>query len=210
MKKSIVYIFCLFMLSLSALAQIPKGSSMIGGSISGSYQKATPTYGDAERTTSIDLRPNYGLFVINNLCVGIGAGFGFSKVVRETQGYTPEATDKTTTLSVGPFVRYYVPITQKLYAFADASYGWNWVHFDSNHRDNSLGQGAMTKERTSTWGLGAGISYFMTPNAALELGLGYTHDHRKETETDFPPASNDKTGTLGLSIGFNIFLRKAG
>lgn len=211
MKNRILYIFCLSLLSLSALAQIPRGSSMVGGSISGSHRETMPVspYATKMKTTTVDVQPSYGQFVIDNFSVGIAASARFDQDIYYTPSSSTELTSKTWTYSVGPFVRYYVPITQKFYAFADASYALQWVRSDSDNRRGITGQDAVVKERTSSWGLGAGVSYFLTPNAALEVGLGYTRDRRKDTETDFPPASEDKNGTFGLSIGFNIFFLRA-
>jgi len=192
---------------------------MIGGSISFSYKESKPSSDSESTTTSLGVQPGYGLFVIDNLCVGASAGFNLGKSVLPPGVVGLGITVNSRSFSPGPFVRYYVPITSKLYALGHASYNWQWYRTKTTYV-SPTGTGPhdpllapiIDKRKMNSWTLGAGISYFLNPNIALEAILSYSHDVDKDN--DSPDNSNRslftrKTDGLGLSVGLQIFLRKS-
>jgi len=205
MKKSIPYIFCLSMLSLSAFAQIPKGTSMIGGSISLSHQDSKPSDGSQHKSTSFNVQPSYGFFVIDNLAVGVIGGFDLDKSESEA---TYSSTTKSRSISAGPFARYYVPFNSKLYAFGQGSYAWKWSRSEAKYSNPAIPNTIVEKERTNSWALGAGLSYFLNPDIALEASVSYTHD-RSKTDEPSEYVTIHKVDGLSFGIGFQIFFRKA-
>lgn len=215
MKKRIPYIFGLSMLCLSAIAQIPKGTSTIGGSISGSYQESkSEGSANKDKETYIGIQPTYGYFIINNLAIGATVEASLNRYGSDRKYGTQELNRETLSFGVGPHVTYYLPINAKLYAHAVASYQWSWSEstYETTYDGINLSDNEYTG-RSGYWGVGAGLSYFLTPNAALEATVGYDHkkdlpyEYRDEVNV-FPPYTQ-KTGSLVLGIGFRIFLRKA-
>jgi opacity protein-like surface antigen len=202
---------------MPACSQISKGSSTIGGSFSLSYQETKHPSDSKTKQTTFDLRPDYGIFIIDNLCIGasIGTTLQRSTPSREVNGQKLNNTQKS--LSLGPFVRYYLPVNSKLYGFAHAGYSVLWSKINIEYDD--LNGGMIEKlasidynYTTKTWNIGAGLSYFITPHTALEGMIGYAHYKYKTdniSDEAFNYAISQKTGTLALGIGLRIFLRKS-
>jgi opacity protein-like surface antigen len=147
--------------------------------------------------------------VINNLSVGVTAALDLDKSESEATPGQYAQSSKSRSITAGPFVRYYVPLNSKLYVFGQVSYGWRWTKTESNYTNPSLPTTAVDKTKTSSWGLGAGLSYFINPNIALEASLNYAHDRLKDGDADNGYMTTQKTGGFSLGIGFQIFLRKA-
>jgi opacity protein-like surface antigen len=206
MNKQILYILSLSLLSLPVFAQIPRGTSMVGGSISFSHKSSNSPTGIKSTSTAFDVRPSYGLFLVKNLCVGAAVGYNFGKADEDLTVGQYSLSTRYRSISVGPFVRYYIPITSKLYALAHASYDRNW----SRNKGNYPVQNVVTKERANSWTLGAGLSYFLNPHIALEGILSYSGRRSKnDTTPENVTFAHRNADGLGLSIGLQIFLRKS-
>ena len=219
MKPRIFYLFCLSMLTVPALAQIPRGTSMIGGSISLSRTESNQSSGNKSSLTSFGVQPGYGLFLIDNLCVGASVGLDWNKAKDDPAISQDGVIIKSRSLSAGPFVRYYVPIHDKLYAFAHASYNWQRFRTETTYT-NSLGANPagpiippiVSKTTLNTLALGAGVSYFLNPNIALEAAVSYSREVFKDPDPESNTnvtARQRNTDGLALSLGFQIFLRKS-
>lgn len=97
--KKILILFILMMTvvwSQQTIAQsVYSGTWMIGGSAQFSSTKIKNSDG---ATTSLDLSPNLGLFVIDDLAVGLGISFMSTSAGGNTNS----------SFGLGPFVRYYI------------------------------------------------------------------------------------------------------
>lgn len=213
MKNTLAAI-SLAIFSISAFAQIPKGTSIIGGSFSGSYQSVESGDRDKTITNSLSFQPGYGLFVTNNLCIGIDLNFSLSHTSLEPADPIFEGRDFDTderSFDTGPFIRYYVPISDKFYAFAAAHYSWGWGKTSTDYYaylDDLIIDNITYNSTIRSFGLGTGLSYFINPHTAVELSLGYSHDKSKYKYSEGLGESTDKTNMLWLGIGFRIFLRR--
>ena len=157
-------------------SNINKGDWMTGGSIDFSSSKQ----GDY-KITNFSLAPNVGFFFIDNLAGGLRVEVSSSK-----EEFIE--TYKTSGFTIAPFVRYYfLPKTQKVNVFADASYGFG--SFKSGDEPSVSANGFAGK---------AGAAIFLTPATALEIGLGY-----KTLKYKGAPES---TNTFGAQVGFQIHL----
>ena len=210
MNKQILYILFLSLLSLPVFAQIPGGTSMVGGSISFSHKTSNSPTGIKSTSTAFDVQPGYALFLIDNLCVGAAIGYNFSKSHADPYVNQYGVSARSRSVSAGPFVRYYIPLSSKLYALAHASYDRNWSRSKTDYINSGLPQNVVTKQRINSWTLGAGLSYFLNPNIALEGILSYSGSRSKSDTTpdNYLEADRNADG-LGLSIGLQIFLRKS-
>ena len=180
MKK--VLLATLLLGSVSAVfsqANINKGDWMLGGSTGFTSQK----YGDF-KTTTFNLSPDAGYFFINNFAGGLRANISGSK----SEAGTVES--KTSGFEVAPFVRYYfLPASQKLNLFADASYGFG----------KTKDEGAFTTEsQMTTVAIKAGPAIFLTPATALEIALGYQSMKIKDVDA--------RVNNFGVNIGFQIHI----
>lgn len=156
------------------------------------------------------MSPSYGLFIINNLCVGANVGVSSSRGGSSQKFQGQELNNNSRSINAGPFVRYYLPVNSKLYVFGHAGYLWKWNKLEyETFFDGSDVISLKGKNRTNSWNAGAGLSYFLTPNVALEGMLGYTgYRYKDNSDGGIVFILAEKSGSLALDIGFRLFLRK--
>lgn len=104
MKTIKTLFIAILLFNLSINAQITKGNWMVGGSASFAsrdYEQGVGTLTGGQNGTinSLNLNPNIGYFIVNNLVVGanIGADYQFGSGNYRT----------FSTYNIGPFIRYY-------------------------------------------------------------------------------------------------------
>jgi hypothetical protein len=173
----------LFVGSVSAAfsqGNIKKSDWMLGGDAGFTSQKQ----GDY-KTTSFNLSPDAGYFFIDNFAGGLRASVSSSK-----ETYNSNET-KSSSYELAPFVRYYfLPASQKVNLFADASFGFGQNKYTSGGIDN--------KVNFTDLGIKAGPAIFLTPATALEIALGYNSTKVKDVD--------DRTNNFGVSVGFQIHI----
>jgi len=153
-----------------ASAQTEKGGWMVGASV------ANLNYGLTDKDFSLDLTPQAGYFISDNVALG-------GQLLLSV--YSPKDGESLTSWGIAPFVRGYFGGTEKGKFFGQGNVGVAGSSFDD--------------ETTTAFALGAtaGYAYFITRNVSLETGLGYSYSKAK----DFDGSSN-----LGLNFGFQIYL----
>jgi hypothetical protein len=208
--KNIIVVICALLLATPLLAQIPQGSSTIGGNISLLRQKTQQGY-EAPYTNYkteytikiISITPSYGYFVLNNLCVGANVNTLFARSTNKPYASVRDLNSDTQSIGAGPFVRYYLPLDSKLYAFAAASYSWRWSQIKYESVDNTGITTTTIKAPYTMWDAGLGLSYFISPSTAIEGGFTFTKARYKDDDGNV----TQKTNNMALNIGFRIFLR---
>lgn len=152
--------------------------------------KADDGYGgeEEENYTSLGLETNAHFFLADNFSAGINLGVF-------TQSYE-EST--TTMFMVGPELRYYFPIKDRLKIYP--RFGAAWGILDG-------GDGEATK--LSQYDGGARFAVFLANNFSLDLGLGYgTWIAKEEYEDYFTGETTEltlSTNGINLDIGFTFF-----
>ena len=158
-------------------AQTYRGQIMVGGNASFTSSKFEDD--DDSKITEIQFNPNVGYFFIDNLAGGIRLSLASTKFEDED--------DAESIFSASPFLRYYfLPPSQRVNIFADASFGMGSAGGDE-------------KESFNQFAITAGPAIFLTPNTALEFGVGY----RSLGGDAF---GDDRYNSIGLNIGFQIHL----
>jgi hypothetical protein len=180
--KKVMFVALLAISASASFAQsnIKKADWMVGGSVGFSSSK----YQDAEGTyKEFNLSPDAGYFFINQLAGGV-------RVNLNSSSYEDATTEKNTHVMISPFVRYYfLPSTQKLNVFADASYGMGSV--------KSIGLGT-NKYKISGFAGTAGVAYFITPATALEFSLSYNSSKEE--------GASQRYNTMMTGLGLQIHL----
>lgn len=177
MKKVFLTLLVLTTALISS-AQIYKGQFMVGGDANFNSAKFED---DDESTTQITFNPNFGYFFANNFAGGLR--IGLSSVKEENE-------ETFTTSVISPFLRYYfLPATNKTNIFADVSYGFGAI-------------GAEDKESFNQFAIVAGPAIFLSPNTALEFGVGYTSQGG-----DY--FGDERYNSIGLRVGFQIHLGRS-
>jgi hypothetical protein len=245
MKKISIYLaVCFFVLALKTHAQMKPGTLMLGTTIgTTAYTSATSDYGydnGSSKTTgtntyTFSVGPQIGVFVTPNLAVGgtLSYSLNTNHVNSSSLSTTglpsgSSTTTTTSTVSLGPFMRYYfagVPVK-------------NWFYFQIN---GAAGTGTGTNSGTSysstttastngnisnifNWNAGGslGMTHFFNPHIGMDFGLGYNYSHahnynvnntsttNKNTGNSVTSANNYtlNTGTSGvtLAVGFHWYI----
>ena len=174
----------------TANAQISDGNIIVGGNFA-------DFNADFKNKTSLTLTPKAAWFVQDGLAIGAYGNFGFEHI---NGGQT------TYTYGIGPMARYYlmndmVGKTQKVGFFFEANTGFE----GSNKKGKTINEGRLDESRLSGlttnglgFGVGPGVSYFVTPNIGLEAVIKYNGIIGFGSE-----AYADK---LTVGIGFQVYL----
>jgi hypothetical protein len=175
--KKIFMVAVATILIQAGFAQVNQGQWLVGGNASFSSAKYP-----ALKTTSFEFSPNVGYFFIDNFAGGLR--FDIQSVKEKLGG----VEEKASSTSIAPFLRYYfLPASQKVNVFADASYGFGSMKFDGGESVGISGYSIM-----------AGPAIFLSPNTALEVTVGYGST---KIEDD-----NERTNTFRFGVGFQIHL----
>src|SRR5690606_39001141 len=188
MKRSIFIIPLLAVFTASAQVTTPQtsepaansairqGNWIVGGSIgSTGFNFSTETF-------NLNVNPQAGYFVDDNIAVGAQAIIGLS------------AYDGGHAFNYGisPFVRYYFPEGASATGrwFGEANVGFAGSSYKDSEQDQPV---------SLLLGIKAGYAHFVASNVALETTLGYTY-----SKADIN-ASSGVSG-LGVGLGFQIYL----
>jgi outer membrane protein len=186
-------------------AQITAGKMMTGGSVEYTSQKKENANGDT-KVSSVNLNPQFGYFVSENLAIGLEVSLYRQKVNQVDPVLDFEYESKYTETTFSPFVRYYIFTPNEKFAFyaqARAGVGFNKTEYEDNDAER--------KGRSFTAQVSPGFSYFLTDKWALDLQLaGITYSSiDPNTDSD---VENDKitSFTFGVSslnpaLGFRYF-----
>ncbi|MBX0292651.1 PorT family protein [Hymenobacter sp. HSC-4F20] len=177
--------------SAHAQSLTTKGTRTLGVAATDQSYFSTTDYSTSLR---ISVAPSVGKFFADNWAVGLAVPLAYASTKTKQTG------NRSRGLAVGvvPWLRYYLPSESRHRVFAqaqagailDASWGQRAVYdgFDSTiqpYRNTDFGYLA---------GLGAGYSYFLTPNVGVEALLLY---HQ---------GGFSNTGNLGVDIGLRAYL----
>jgi outer membrane protein len=208
MKKTTFLTVGLFVISFGPLyAQTNQGNFLLGlssdiFSLGYSTSKISSDNDEAEnagKSFSVNLSPNMGYFVIDNLAIGLGLGVGFTAYNNESGDFKTSAI--STSLSAGPFIRYYIPVSKVLpFCELSGSYGWSNMNISGTNLDDTR-----VNIGTFNYGGGIGLAAPLGERVMADVMLGYRSLNMKYSQEEEYDQTT-KTGTLGLSIGFVILL----
>lgn len=253
MKKAFLFTSLFVFAVVTSQAQISKGSWLIGTSIGSStlsfgnndnnYSNSSTSYPNSERATTtrnfaINFGPQIGYFVKNNLMIGatLSAGFSsahsnFTSTGASTLGTnlpSVESNSNTTSVSVGPLLRYYfgdINISKTLFFVqVNGSVGTSdGPTTASGEYDNYTYKTNGQTSGTFNWNAGGdlGVTHFINKSIGLIAYAGYSHGSSQGHSTSTTnyiykngttPTStddhdfNNNTNGLSFSVGFNLFL----
>ena len=165
---------------LTAQAQTEKGYMTTGSNVQVSYFSQ-----DTIHSFDININPNLGYFVINNLMLGASIGVGLTSDNRGPKGKSRLVLNTSFT----PAIRYYF-LKEKLRPFLFLRFGYTGattiVDGRTQNIDGFLANG------------GLGLNYFFNEQIALEATLGYTGT--KQT-------ARTLQSRMALGLGVQIFFR---
>ena len=151
---------------------------------------------EPDKTTSLNLMPKLGVFVVNNLAVGLDVIVAYNQV---SYGASDDKT-KITLLMGGPFVRYYIPGGKVLpFLEGNATFG------SSNLKDEYTGGSNTSKYALSSFGGGLGIAVPIGEKVTFDVMAGYTSLTVKAKENN-PNDERSVMGSFGIRLGFDLLL----
>jgi outer membrane protein len=186
--------------SSKSFGQFNRGRWLAGGTINFSSSR-NETEGNSQassRSVGFGLGPQAGYFVADKLA--IGASLSFSSVKTDGKSFDPvlgsieEATWNSSSVSFGPFIRYYLPMG--LFFQGKTALGSGNSRFDSENFDNEI------KTSTFDWGLAAGYAFFLNDYVAIEPLLGYQNNATTDKGND----SKRTNSAFYLSAAFTVYL----
>ena len=142
------------LISLGVVAQIPKGTTMVGGTLG---------FITGKENSQFNLDPNVGFFVANNFALG-----GFLSYSQRNLGDT-----RITDFGFGPFARYYFGTTSTKPFFV--------TEFDFLTAKTRTGE---VRTSTNGYGflIGLGFAAFINDVVAIEGITGYNYSNYKNSE----------------------------
>jgi len=169
-------------ISTAAVAQTQRGNLMVGSDISNlgfTFQKSSTRF-------NFNLNPKLAYFVNDDLAIGGYVNFGLS---------TSNGAGSDVSYGVGALARYYIhdkntrklEFSRRARFFLEANAGFGGQNPASGASTNGV-----------QLGVGPGLSYFITPNVALDALVKY--------DLIVGGGNSTTSQTLGLNLGFQIFL----
>lgn len=156
-----------------AVEPVQKGNWIVGASV------GSLGYAFESEQFNINLAPQLGYFVKDNLAVGLKVGLGW---------VTVKDADNFFNYEFSPFVRYYFPT-------AASGSG----RFFGQGDIGVTGTSAANSDAALKVGANVGYAHFLNRNIALEVTAGYNY-----SESNFPNV--DSQSGLGIAVGFQIYL----
>jgi len=181
-------------ISISSYGQFTKGTFMVGGSFSATFETEKTKNGNTTTTTghtnSADMLPQAGYFLMDNLALGAGVD------MRSTKSKSTDGTYVLTSnsASVAPFARYYY---QKFFGQGSFQLG------SGKTKTVIDGSSSTSTYGVTGWSVAAGYAFLLNQHVAVEPQLGYGSSGQRYTST-----TKDISSGLFFKIGFQIYLGK--
>lgn len=197
MERFTLLTIAIFLFASITKAQITKGSTFIGGQISGyTYKYENSIYPNPQKQNSIFVSPAIGTAIKQNLIAGIDLTYGHTK---NDNGFNPQV--KGNNFGGGFFLRRYTSIANRFYFFLQGRAGY------FHDKTESTSGSAVNTNQSNNFNIGLypGVSFALTRCLHIEAGLNnlvlvnYSHGIYKQ------PASPDQ-----ISNNFNFSTSASG
>jgi hypothetical protein len=197
MKKTILLLAVILTSTVAVLAQTVSGTKVLGGGISYISEKQPEYLEFSDNSSSLSIMPSFGVFVADQIAVGVNVAFESSK----TESFGTES--KQSAFGVGPFARYYAHTSNENFAFfAQASVLFMFGK-DTNTAD------VETKNSAIDISVSPGFAYFFNEHWSAELwlrGIAYTaEDPNKDADDDKISSFQIGLNSLYPSIGIRYY-----
>ncbi|QIL38070.1 porin family protein [Pedobacter sp. HDW13] len=205
MKKQLLTLVALCAIAMAVNAQTEKGDNLIGGSFSISSSKTeSPNY---EKRNSYSINPRYAHFFSKNLAIGLTVSAGYSKNFNNNydsnNNITSTRTSKQKNISVGPVVRYYADITDKLKIFGQFSGTIGVVKTNQTNTFPYYDYSPNTKYIQYNASINPGLAFFPTKKLGIEIGFSLLSYNK--IDYDGPVTPNSWYEAEAFDFGLNTF-----
>lgn len=203
MEKITLLTIAIFLFASITKAQITKGSTFIGGQISGGTSE-TKNGSSTQKQSSLYLSPALGTAIKQNLIAGVDVTYGRSKYdngVNQSQ--------KGNQYGGGIFLRRYVPLASRFYFFLQGRAGYS---YDKSENSNGSFR-YVNKSNSASLGLYPGVSLALTKILHIEAGLNnlvllnYSRSTYKQPNNPDQTSNNFNFGTSVSGTNLSFALR---
>jgi len=214
MKKNITALFLI--ITCFAFGQLKKGNYVTGGSLLVHPSKETNISGALSpitKTLDLNISPRLGIFISDKIALGVELGYSYLKNefnYPNTNGYyVTNSSSKSSSFTVQPFFRNYIPVSEKISFFTHSTAGISfgvrnieYLFLDPND-GRVLTQKYKYDAFSGAISLSPGIAFFISPKWSAEAtfaSLGYRFSNNK-------PQSGDtaKSYDFIFNYGFSAF-----
>ena len=208
--KKFALIGLLVLLGTGAFAQTSAGNISLGGSI-GFSTSSRDELSSENKGTMFSINPSIGYFVKDGLELGLNTQLTFGSYTMKSEGTVSQVKSKNFGYAIGPYLRKYISITEKLHFTAAGGLGYQNSSVKNPDLDKELISTTSGYYITAT----PGLTYFATPKLGFTAtigNIGYTTTTLTEEQStpksevtskqfnfDLTPA----TATLGIRYFIN-------
>ena len=189
----LIVLFSFFYVSLSAQFFVGGnfGLNTSGGSTDNGTIKT-----DKPSTISFNFSPRVGEFLYEKLAAGVALNFSLSRT--KTPGAT-ETIDKSSTIGLSPFLRYYAIKLDKFSVFGQGNIGFSYS------RSTTKVGGTLTNGPITTnlyLNVVPGLAYDLSDKFSLETSINVLNFGYYQT-TSKNGSAKDKTSSFGMGAGLD-------
>ena len=200
MKKLLLSLTAVCALALGANAQTEKGTIILGGTAS--YQSTKSDADGARAAQNLNLVPNAGYFVSDNLALGTGVGYNYNKSA------TANPVGQNEAIVVSPFGRYYIGLSEQFKFFGQASVPMEFGTVKPVDVNGDAGDKAGTSTSIGV-ALSPGFAYFPTKKVGIEFAFqGASYNNLKVKDANDNEIKG--AGSEDFSIGTSFFTPQIG
>jgi hypothetical protein len=210
MKKAVfLSLILIFSAGIPLNAQLAKGKLFLAGSsnlglnagVHKDKENGSVVSGSQQSYFNFNFQPRAGYLFINNLATGLFTDIDiYSSKYQDGSG----AEVKGTTVILGPFARYYIPLCDNFIPYVEGQFGFGI----DNYKENNSSGSEWDKTNQTLWSYraGAGVSYFFNNVIGIDAFLAYNHEVYNHEFDDAASPGDDKTE----SLIYNEFLMQLG
>jgi outer membrane protein len=171
-----------------------QGNMFLEGNINFSTSKEDFGSGFEDTSTNFNFNPKAGYFLTDKIALGVELGIGSSKFEESFPGGSDESTSNN--FGAGVFARYYfLDLGQRFKTYTEAGLGFGSQKWEENGTE-------VRKDSNFGLGIDLGIQYFVTPQMAINFGLGDVLSFQSG-KSEFP--GGGETKSTELNGNFNVF-----
>lgn len=204
MKKSLILILSLMLLSISSFAQLQKGNLLLGGNVN--FQTSSTESdnlgvagGNTAKSNSFSISPLVGYFLSDRTVFGMKVNY-FSSKTENLILAGPSVIFENDQIGLGPFVRRYFPVKDwvAFYGQAEMNYGSS-KYFQTNNSNSS----SETKIRSVNFAASLGLSFFPTKWMSIDVSAHPLSFYHQNNENTLGNSSSSEVNTNGFNFNLN-------
>lgn len=201
MKKLIFSVILFFAFSVS-FAQLEKGTILLGGRVNISASHYAPGKYNIQNQTSYDLSPAVGYFFTDHFAGGLELNYNHEKSYLNNSDTNNIIvfTDKISGFGVGPFVRYYQKLGDKVALFGHGSFTYSASYSKRLYEDKPSDDYSLESSGFNA-AISPGLVFFPVKKFGFQLTAGRIgYDSRKYAHNG---DINSKTTNFTIDLGMS-------